>query len=74
MILLTDGENTTGKISPLTAAEIAASDSVGIKIYTIGVGTKGMALSPVNIHYFTGKFKQDLSYQNRFLRYIADKN
>ena len=25
-------------------------------------------------NYFTGKFKQDLSYQNRFLRYIADKN
>ena len=41
IILLTDGENTKGKISPLTI-EIAKSDSVGIKVYTIGVGTKGI--------------------------------
>ncbi len=58
VILLTDGENTKGKISPLTAAEIAASDSVGIKVYTIGVGTKGMAKSPVAID-FNGKFIYD---------------
>lgn len=47
IILLTDGENTAGKISPLTASEIAGTDSIGIKIYTIGVGTKGMAKTPV---------------------------
>ena len=47
VILLTDGENTTGKISPLTAADIAASDSMNVKVYTIGVGTKGMAKTPV---------------------------
>ena len=58
IILLTDGENTKGKISPLTAAEIAASDSVGIKVYTIGVGTKGMAKSPVAID-FNGNFIYD---------------
>ena len=58
VILLTDGENTKGKISPLTAAEIAASDSVNIKVYTIGVGTKGMAKSPVAIDY-NGKFIYD---------------
>lgn len=58
VILLTDGENTKGKISPLTAAEIAASDSVGIKVYTIGVGTKGMAKSPVAMD-FNGKFIYD---------------
>jgi Ca-activated chloride channel family protein len=40
IILLTDGENTKGKISPLTAADIAASDSVNIKVYTICFGKK----------------------------------
>ena len=58
IILLTDGVNRNGKIHPLTAAEIAASDSVGIKVYTIGVGTKGMAKSPVAMD-FNGKFIYD---------------
>ncbi|MCD8261454.1 MAG: VWA domain-containing protein [Bacteroides sp.] len=41
IILLTDGTNNMGDISPLTAAEIAKS--FGIRIYSIGVGTKGTA-------------------------------
>ena len=45
IILLTDGVNNAGKISPLDAAEAAAS--LGIKIYTIGAGTKGLAPYPV---------------------------
>lgn len=45
MILLTDGENTAGEIEPLQAAELSAA--MGIKIYTIGVGTKGRAPFPV---------------------------
>lgn len=44
IILLTDGSNNRGDISPLTAAEIAKS--FGIRIYTIGVGTNGMAPYP----------------------------
>ena len=44
IILITDGENNVGSISPLTAAEIA--QKYGIRVYTIGVGTKGMAYSP----------------------------
>ena len=44
IILLTDGVNNKGDISPLTAAEIAKS--FGIRIYTIGVGTNGMAPYP----------------------------
>lgn len=44
IILLTDGTNNMGDISPLTAAEIAKS--FGIRIYTIGVGTNGMAPYP----------------------------
>lgn len=44
IILLTDGTNNRGDISPLTAAEIAKT--FGIRIYTIGVGTNGMAPHP----------------------------
>lgn len=44
IILLTDGTNNRGDISPLTAAEIAKS--FGIRIYTIGVGTNGTAPFP----------------------------
>ena len=45
MILLTDGMNNTGKISPLAAAE--AAKALGVKIYTIGVGVRGMAPIPM---------------------------
>lgn len=44
VILLTDGENTAGSIAPVTAAEIAAT--YGVRVYTIGVGTKGLAPMP----------------------------
>jgi len=44
IILLTDGVNNTGVIDPLIAAELAAE--YGIKVYTVGIGTNGMALSP----------------------------
>lgn len=44
IILLTDGSNNMGEISPLTAAEMAKS--LGIRIYTIGVGTNGSAPYP----------------------------
>ncbi len=44
IILLTDGTNNMGDISPLTAAEIAKS--FGIRVYTIGVGTNGTAPYP----------------------------
>lgn len=46
IILLTDGSNNMGKIAPLTAAELAKS--FGIRVYTIGVGTRGMAPFPLN--------------------------
>ncbi len=39
LILLSDGENTAGKIDPIKAADIAAQD--GLKIYTIGIGAGG---------------------------------
>lgn len=48
IILLTDGENNTGFIDPMTASEMAKS--LGIRVYTIGIGTNGMAMSPVSIN------------------------
>ena len=44
IILLTDGVNNRGQVSPLMAAEIARD--MGIKVYTIGVGTRGRAPYP----------------------------
>ncbi len=44
VILLTDGDNNTGYIKPMTAAEIAKE--LEVKVYTIGVGSRGMALTP----------------------------
>jgi Ca-activated chloride channel family protein len=45
VILLTDGVNNAGYIQPLTAAEIA--QEFDVKVYTIGVGSTGEALTPV---------------------------
>lgn len=50
IILLTDGSNNTGVVTPITAAEIAKE--LGIKIYTIGVGSNGEALYPVGMNYY----------------------
>ncbi|MAY21969.1 MAG: aerotolerance regulator BatA [Flavobacteriaceae bacterium] len=47
IILLTDGVNNTGFIDPRTASELAVE--FGIKTYTIGLGTNGMAVSPIGI-------------------------
>ncbi len=44
VILLTDGRNNAGEIDPLTAAEL--SKTYGMKIYTVGAGTKGLAPYP----------------------------
>jgi Ca-activated chloride channel family protein len=51
VILLTDGENNSGKISPFAAAE--AAKALGIKIYTIGVGVRGKA--PIAVKDQAGK-------------------
>lgn len=52
IILLTDGESNAGSLEPVEAAELAAA--IGIKVYTIGVGTRGEAPVPV-IDPFTGR-------------------
>jgi Ca-activated chloride channel family protein len=57
IILLTDGVNNSGNIPPITAAEIASE--FGIRVYTIGVGTKGRAMSPVAMAP-NGQYRYDL--------------
>src|SRR5207249_825191 len=46
IILVTDGRNNSGEIDPVTASKAAAS--LGIKIYTIGVGVRGQSVIPVD--------------------------
>jgi Ca-activated chloride channel family protein len=47
IILLTDGVNNTGYIDPKIASELAVE--FGIKVYTIGLGSNGLALSPISL-------------------------
>lgn len=54
VILLTDGENNAGQVDPITAARIA--ESFDIKIYTIGAGTKGTAMVPVDDPIFGRRY------------------
>lgn len=64
MILLTDGENTGGKVQPETAAEAAAA--VGVKMYTIGAGKKGKApyerqgFFTTDIYYYDVKIDEEM--------------
>ncbi len=72
VILLTDGVNNSGQIAPLTAAEIA--QSLGIRVYTIGVGSVGTAPYPMldmwgNISFQPMKVEID----EEVLQQIADK-
>lgn len=56
VLLLTDGGNNAGKIAPNAAAE--AAHTLGIKIYTIGVGSEGMASIPVPDPYGRTVYQQ----------------
>ncbi len=56
VILISDGKSNTGEIAPLTAAEIAKT--FGVRVYCIGVGTKGKALQPVAL-YPNGEMEYD---------------
>lgn len=46
VVLLTDGQNNAGMVDPATAARVASS--LGLKVYTIGVGTRGRAPIPID--------------------------
>ena len=72
IILLTDGVNNRGEIAPQTAAEIAKAQ--GIRVYTIGVGTEGMAPYPAVDIYGTptgGTEMAKVEIDEKTLRSIA---
>ena len=69
IILLTDGSNNRGDISPLTAAEIAKQ--FGIRIYTIGVGTNGTAPYPMQTYAGTQYVNVPVEIDEKTLTEIA---
>jgi Ca-activated chloride channel family protein len=72
IILLTDGRNNAGKISPLTAAE--AAEALNIKIYTIGAGTKGLAPYPAEDFFGNRIYRQvKIEIDEESLQKIARK-
>jgi Ca-activated chloride channel family protein len=58
VVLMTDGENNSGKIPPLTAAD--AAQALGIKVYTVGIGKQGTAPYPY-VDMFGRKAYQDMA-------------
>jgi Ca-activated chloride channel family protein len=72
IILMTDGQNNAGKLPPLTAAEAAAA--LGIKVYTIGIGTHGYAPRPVIDPFGNKRYVQEaVDIDEDTLKKIADK-
>ena len=69
IILLTDGRNNSGAISPIQAAEIAKS--LGIKIYTIGVGKRGKAPFIVDSIFGKRLIYQDVDIDEKVLNKIS---
>ena len=71
IILLTDGVNNSGFIDPQTASELAVE--YGIKTYTIGLGSNGMALSPVAINNGVFQYSRiQVEIDEELLKEIAD--
>ena len=71
IILLTDGVNNQGQIAPMTAAEIAKAQ--GIRVYTIGVGTEGMAPYPAIDMFGNRTFvNQKVEIDEKVLKAISD--
>ena len=70
VILLTDGSNNMGDISPMTSAQIARS--LGIRVYTIGVGTNKVAPYPVSVGGTTQYVNIPVEIDTRTLAGIAN--
>ncbi|MBL7951526.1 MAG: VWA domain-containing protein [Flavobacteriales bacterium] len=73
VILLTDGVNNAGTVQPNDAAQIA--EQLGVRVYTVGVGTRGKALSPV-ARYATGQYRYDhvdVEIDEATMKSIADR-
>jgi Ca-activated chloride channel family protein len=71
IILLTDGVNNRGEIAPATAADIAKT--YGIRVYTIGVGSQGMAPYPVQTPYGLQYQNMPVEIDEAILKEIASK-
>jgi Ca-activated chloride channel family protein len=70
IILLTDGVNNAGEVDPISAAEIAST--FGIRIYTIGVGTRGQAPYPVQTPFGTRYQMVPVEIDEVILKKIAE--
>ncbi|MCC8117143.1 MAG: VWA domain-containing protein [Bacteroidales bacterium] len=70
IILITDGSNNTGVVAPLTAAEVAKE--LEARIYTIGIGTNGMAEYPVMTPYGPSTQRMQVVIDEGTLRQIAN--
>jgi Ca-activated chloride channel family protein len=71
IILLTDGRNNRGEVDPLTAAQ--AAQAFDVRIYTIGAGTRGSALYPVQDPFFGKRYvPMQVDIDEETLRKIAD--
>jgi len=70
IILLTDGVNNMGSIDPMTAAEIAKT--FGIRVYTIGVGSRGYADYPVQTPFGIRYQKMQVEIDEALLEHIAE--
>ena len=71
IVLLTDGQNNAGMVDPATAARVAAA--LGLKVYTIGVGTRGRAPIPVDDPVFGRRLiSVEVDIDEVTLRKIAD--
>ena len=70
IILLTDGVNNRGEIAPATAAEIAKT--FGVRVYTIGIGTRGEAPYPVMTQWGVELRKIPVEIDEELLKSIAE--
>ena len=71
LILLTDGANTAGEVSPRKAAELAKQ--AGIKIYTVGVGADSMEVQGGLFNSFPRRINPSADLDEATLQYIADQ-
>ena len=69
LVLLTDGENNAGDIDPMTAAQLCKS--LGIRLYAIGMGTRGTALMPVRTPFGTQMVPQNVTIDEALLTKMA---
>lgn len=70
MVLLSDGDNNAGRIQPLTAAE--AARALGIKIYTVGAGSRGLVPFPFTDPFGRTIYRQvEMGFDENTLQQIA---